>query len=99
MNGRMWRREPGAGKVKRVHDGGECRPSSFVEVLCCNRSRGPLVLERQQSSTGGVGSPVTGPVYHRVPSNPGITHRPSAATRPITMPSYPVHGELSGSQV
>jgi len=25
--------------------------------------------------------------YHRVPSCPGITHRPSAATRPITMPS------------
>src|ERR1700756_1183072 len=37
--------------------------------------------------------------YHRVPSSPGITHRPSAATRPISMPSYPVHDELSGSQV
>ena len=37
--------------------------------------------------------------YHRVPSSPGITHRPSAATRPISMPSYPVHDALSGSQV
>src|SRR3954465_202615 len=37
--------------------------------------------------------------YHRVPSSPGITHRPSAATRPISIPSYPVHDALSGSQV
>ena len=99
MNGRIWRREPGAGKIKRVHDGEECRPPSFVEVLCCNHSRAFLVLEQRQSSTVGDDSPAAGPAYHRVPSSPGITHRPSAATRPITMPSYPVHGELTGSQV
>ena len=99
MNGRMGRHEPSAGKFKRVHGGKQCRPASFVEVLCCNHSGDFLVLERQQSSTGGDGSPATGPAYQRVPSSPGITHRPSAATRPITMPSYPVHDELSGSQV
>lgn len=99
MNGRAWQCEPGAGKIKRVRDGEECRPLSFVEVLCCNHSRGLLMLEQLQSSTVGDDSPATGPAYHRVPSRPGITHRPSAATRPITMPSYPVHDELSGSHV
>lgn len=99
MNGRMGWHEPSAGKFKRVHAGEQCRPASFVEVLCCNHSRGLPVLKRQQSSTGGDSSPATGLAYQRVPSSPGITHRPSAATRPITMPSYPVHDELSGSQV
>ena len=99
MNGRVWQCEPGAGKIKRVRDGEECRPLSFAEVLCCNHSRGLLMLKQLQSSTVRDDSPATGPAYHRVPSSPGITQRPSAATRPITMPSYPVHDELSGSQV
>src|SRR4051812_42813829 len=62
----------------------------------------PPVRHRRRwrhSTTIGISDLLAHSSYHRVPSSPGITHRPSAATRPISMPSYPVHDALSGSQV
>src|ERR1700758_4746329 len=73
-----------------------------IEAICrarlraCER-RGPRNQARIRSRDRAVLAELSS--YHRVPSSPGITHRPSAATRPISMPTYPVHDELSGSQV